>query len=160
MGHDITAYIKTKNDSERSEIAYFRISAFDALRRKLFYGTLNGSEDANGGVSGNGSTIKFTRKEIDTAKEGCKYFLNDIDALKEFVLNKYNEKSEQTVKKFEEIITLVFGDQSEPAEIGSEDSIEDIKENLVDIVLFHHKILQAYDDAARTNNIEIEIDFS
>ncbi len=159
MGHDITAYIKTKNSSERSEVAYFRISAFDALRRKLFYGTLNGSEDANGGVSGTAITIKFTRKEIDTAKEGCKYFLNDIDALKEFVLNTYNEKSEQTVKKFEEIITLVFGDQSEPSEMESEDSIEEIKENLVDIVIFHHKIIQAYDDAARVSNIEIEIDF-
>lgn len=159
MGHDITAYIKTKKGADRSEVAYFRISAFDTLRRKLFYGTLNDSEKANGGVSGVGSTIKFTRKEIDTAKEGCKYFLNDIDALKEFVLNNYNERVEQTVKKFEEIITLVFGDQSEISTIENEDSIEEIKENLVDIVIFHHKILQAYDDAARVGNIEIEIDF-
>jgi hypothetical protein len=52
MGHDITAYIKPKNSVDRVEVAYFRISAFDTLRRKLFYGTLENSEMANGGVSG------------------------------------------------------------------------------------------------------------
>lgn len=160
MGHDIQAYIKPKNGVDKVEVAYFRISAFDTLRRKLFYGTLEGSEDANGGVSGTGASITYTRLEIDTAKEGCKYFLDDIDALKEFILNKYNEEVEQNVKKFKELITLVFGDDSVDAEIEPENSLEEIKENLIDIILFHHKILQAYDDAARKNNIEIEIDFS
>lgn len=160
MGHDITAYIKPKNGVDKVEVAYFRISAFDTLRRKLFYGTLEGSENANGGVSGNGATISYTRGEIDTAKEGCKYFLDDIDALKEFILNTYNEEVEQNVKKFKELITLVFGDDSEDAEIEPESSVEEIKENLIDIILFHHKILQSYDDAARNKNVEIEIDFS
>lgn len=159
MGHDITAYIKPKNSVDRVEVAYFRISAFDTLRRKLFYGTLENSEMANGGVSGKGATIKYSRKEIDTAKEGCKYFADDIDALKEFILNKYNEDVEQNVKKFKELITLVFGDDREDTEIEPESSVDEIKENLVDIILFHHKTLQAYDDAARKNNVEIEIDF-
>lgn len=159
MGHDITAYIKPKNGVDKVEVAYFRISAFDALRRKLFYGTLQNSEIANAGVSGNGSIITYSRKEIETAKEGCKYFVEDIDALKEFILNKSNEDVEQNVKKFKELITMVFGDDSEYTEIEPESSVEEIKENLVDIIIFHHKILQAYDDAARKQNVEIEIEF-
>ena len=160
MGHDITAYIKPKSGVDKIEVTYFRISAFDTLRRKLFYGTLEGSENANGGVSGNGNVLTYTRKEINTAKEACKYFLDDIDALNEFILTKYNVEAEQNVKKFEEILTLVFGNYLEEPEIEIDKSVEEIKENLVDIILFHHKILQAYDDAARKNNIEIEIDFS
>jgi len=42
MGHDITAYIRTKNEEPR-EVSYIRISAFDSIRRSLFYNTLNGS---------------------------------------------------------------------------------------------------------------------
>lgn len=159
MGHDITAYIKTKRKDNKNDVAYFRISAFDTLRRKLFYGTLNNAETANGGVSGTGITINYTRKEIETAKEACKYFLDDIDALREFILNKYNEEVEQNVKKFRELITLVFGDDRDDTEIDPDSSVDEIKENLVDIILFHHKILQAYDEAARVSNIEIEIEF-
>lgn len=159
MGHDITAYIKTKDETDKSEVAYFRISAFNTLRNKLFYGTLNGSEEANGGVSGTGRTISFKRKDIETAKEACKYFLNDIDALKEYVLNKHNEHVEHNVKQFKELITLVFGDGREETDIDSEESVEEIKENLIDIIVFHHKILSAYDDAALRNNVMIEIEF-
>jgi hypothetical protein len=159
MGHDITAYIKTKDGSSKSEVAYFRIGAFNNLRRKLFYGTLNNSEEANGGVSGNGSILTFTRKDIDIAKEGCKYYLNDIDALKEFILEKHNEQVECNMKKFKELIILVFGEEQEEASVATEESVEEIKENLVDIIMFHHKILSADDDAALRNNVKIEIEF-
>jgi hypothetical protein len=159
MGHDITAYIKTKDSMVRFEVAYFRISAFNELRNKLFYGTLNGSDEANGGVSGTGVSITFRRKEIETAKEACKYYLNDIDALREYVLNKHSENVDNSVKKFKEIITLVFGDNMEESDVQSEESIEEIKENLVDIIVFHNKILNAYDEAASKNNIEIIVDF-
>ena len=161
MGHDIYAYVKEKRGNEKQEAAYFRISAFNLIRRKLFYGTLENSEEANGGVSGNGTSLTFTKDEINTAKEACKYYLEDIDALYEFVLSKTNVEAEKNVQKFKELITMVFeGSESELSEsIGSESSVEEIKENLVDIILFHHKILEAYHESVRTKNVEIEIEF-
>jgi|688.fasta_scaffold543294_3 hypothetical protein len=161
MGHDIYAYIKEKNSEEKEEVAYFRISAFNYVRRKLFYGTLNNSESANAGVSGNGSTIQFTKDDIQTAKEACKYYLEDIDALYQFVLSKTNIEAEETIKKFRQLIAQVFnGNELEFSEaLEDESNVEEIKENLVDIILFHHKVLEAYHDASRRNNIEIEIEF-
>jgi hypothetical protein len=161
MGHDIYAYIKEKKGKEKEEVAYFRISAFNYLRRKLFYGTLNNSEEANGGVSGNGKTIKFSKKDIETAKEACKYYLDDIDALYEYVLSKENVDAEKTINKFKELITTVFEGNAIEFSNTIEDStsVEEIKENLVDIILFHHKILDAYLMASRNTNVEIEIDF-
>ncbi len=161
MGHDIYAYVKEKRSDEKQEAAYFRISAFNYLRRKLFYGTLNNAEQANGGVSGNGTSLTFTKDDIETAKEACKYYLEDIDALYEFVLSKTNVEAENNIQKFRELITMVF-DGSESAfseSFTDESSVEEIKENLVDIILFHHKILEAYYDASRKKNVEIEIDF-
>ena len=70
MGHDISAYIKTKStpkDSFENEIAYFRIGAFNTSRQRLFYGILPNATSANAGVSGNGSTLDFTEDEIKQA---------------------------------------------------------------------------------------------
>lgn len=96
MGHDISAYIRTKSE-EPKEVSYLRISAFNKLRRTLFYNTLVGASTADGGVSGNGSTLEFNRETIENAMNLCMYFLTDDSLLKEKV-NEYMEVNDSDRK--------------------------------------------------------------
>jgi hypothetical protein len=159
MGHDISAYIKTKStpkDSFENEIAYFRIGAFNTSRQRLFYGILPNATSANAGVSGNGSTLDFTEDEIKQAISACKYFMDDDSALREHLLEQKME-AEESIKKFAEMFQqLQITPETKPIVdrlVSNEDmSIEDARENLASIWKFHEDILSAYDDVKATDD--------
>lgn len=151
MGHDISVYIKNKanpnpsqNWNSSREIARFRIGAFATSRQRLFYGILKGSESANAGVSGNGSSIDFTRQDIVNAINACKYYLDDDNDLKEFVqTNKYEEadKTGEMFKSiFEKVASIKLGELDD-----TEIPVEDLREHVADILWFHQNILDEYD---------------
>ena len=157
MGHDISAYIKPKfesNDSSDKEAAYFRINAFNTKRQKLFYGVLPGSAVANAGVSGNGSTMEFTRQDIKTAISACKYYLDDEVAAAENFLQKIDENDSKT-----EIFVKVFKDMfpnSSSLFHEGDTNLDEIREDIVDIWKFHEDILSEYDDVKK-NGVQAEI---
>jgi len=158
MGHDISAYIKPKFESNDSslpdnEAAFFRINAFNTKRQKLFYGILHGSDVANAGVSGNGSTIEFTREDIKTAISACKYYLDDEAAVDENFLQRIDEADSKT-EIFVKVFKDLFPNSSSLFHEGDSnlDEIRDeIREDIVDIWKFHEDILSEYDDVKKTD---------
>ena len=93
MGHDISGFKSVKDVTEGDghsyksgveEIAYLRFSAFDHQARDI-YNALGASE-YDGGCSGDGSTVFFTKAQLKNAKtylKGPEYererkFLSDI----------------------------------------------------------------------------------
>jgi hypothetical protein len=153
MGHDISAYIKTKStpkDSFDNEIAYFRIGAFNTSRQRLFYGILPNAMDANAGVSGDGSTLDFTEDDIKRAISACKYFMDDDSALREHLLEQKME-AEDSIKSFAEVFQQIAPNIKQLT--TSEDtSIEGARENLASIWKFHEDILSAYNDVKATDD--------
>lgn len=161
MGHDISVYIKNKanpNPSENwgssGEITRFRIGAFATSRQRLFYGTLKGSESANAGVSGNGSSIDFTRQDIVNAINACKYYLDDDNDLKNFVqTNKYEEadKTGEMFKSiFEKVASIKLGEPDD-----TEIPVEDLREHVADILWFYENILSEYDVALQDDDTSL-----
>jgi hypothetical protein len=153
MGHDISAYIKTKStpkDSFENEIAYFRIGAFNTSRQRLFYGILPNATSANAGVSGNGSTLDFTEDEIKQAISACKYFMDDDSALREHLLEQKME-AEESIKAFAEVFQQIAPNIKQLT-TNEDVSIEDARENLASIWKFHEDILSAYDDVKATDD--------
>jgi len=71
------AILKTFEDS----LSIFRISAFDKLRRLLFY-NLIGAQHFNGGVSGNGGVGQFPIKELRSSIQKATFFYDDTETLK------------------------------------------------------------------------------
>ena len=170
MGHDISAYIKTKSTpkddsfyASENEVAYFRIGAFNTTRQRLFYGTLRGSDVANAGVSGNGSTLDFTEDEIKQAISACKYYMDDDSSLRENLLEQKME-AEESIKKFASILqhlTSFYGNAiNDCITPNDEISIQDLRENIADIWKFHEDILSAYNDVKNTDDsAQIQIYF-
>jgi hypothetical protein len=153
MGHDISAYIKTKStpkDSFENEIAYFRIGAFNTSRQRLFYGILPNATSANAGVSGNGSTLDFTEDEIKQAISACKYFMDDDSALREHLLEQKME-AEESIKAFAEVFQQIAPNIKQLT-TNEDVSIEDARENLASIWKFHEDILSAYNDVKTTDD--------
>ena len=153
MGHDISAYIKTKStpkDSFDNEIAYFRIGAFNTSRQRLFYGILPNAKDANAGVSGDGSTLDFTEDDIKRAISACKYFMDDDSALREHLLEQKME-AEDSIKAFAEVFQQIAPDIKKLT-TNEDISIEDARENIASIWKFHEDILSAYDDVKNTDD--------
>jgi hypothetical protein len=153
MGHDISAYIKTKStpkDSFENEIAYFRIGAFNTSRQRLFYGILPNATSANAGVSGNGSTLDFTEDEIKQAISACKYFMDDDSALREHLLEQKME-AEESIKAFAEVFQQIAPNIKQLT-TNEDVSIEDARENLASIWKFHEDILSAYNDLKTTDD--------
>ena len=153
MGHDISAYIKTKStpkDSFDNEIAYFRIGAFNTSRQRLFYGILPNASSANAGVSGDGSTLDFTEEEIKRAISACKYFMDDDSALREHLLEQKME-AEDSIKAFAEVFQQIAPDIKKLT-TNEDISIEDARENIASIWKFHEDILSAYDDVKNTDD--------
>lgn len=142
MGHDISAYVKTKDDNNETEVSYFRIGAFNTQRQRLFYGTLPRAQDANAGVSGNGDSIIFTRDEIQKAIDACKYYIEDGELLDENLLS-HQLKGEESIDMFAEVLSQLTGGKvaTAPVTFNNEDS----KNNLEDIIKFHETILETYD---------------
>lgn len=166
MGHDISAYIKTKStpkDSFEDEIAYFRIGAFNTSRQRLFYGILPNAMKANGGVSGNGSTLDFTEDDIKRAISACKYFMDDDSALRENLLEQKME-AEDSIKKFASVLqhlTSFYGNAiNDCITPNDEISIQDLREDIADIWKFHEDILSAYEDVKKNDDsAQIQIYF-
>lgn len=158
MGHDISAYIRTKSE-EPKEVSYLRISAFNKLRRTLFYNTLVGASAADGGVSGNGSTLEFNRETIENAMNLCMYFLTDDSLLKEKV-NEYMEVNDSASKNADETLEFfksIFSSFDTHYDDGSHG---EMKEHIADISKFHHNILWEYDNLVTDENeAKIEIYF-
>ena len=153
MGHDISAYIKTKStpkDSFDNEIAYFRIGAFNTSRQRLFYGILPNAMDANAGVSGDGSTIDFTEDDIKRAISACKYFMDDDSALREHLLEQKME-AEESIKAFADVFQQI-APNIKKLTTKEDISIEDARENLASIWKFHEDILSAYNDVKATDD--------
>jgi hypothetical protein len=161
MGHDISAYIKTKStpkDSFDNEIAYFRIGAFNTSRQRLFYGILPNAMDANAGVSGDGSTLDFTEDDIKRAISACKYFMDDDSALREHLLEQKME-AEESIKTFAEVFQQI-APNIKKLTTKEDISIEDARENLASIWKFHEDILSAYNDVKATDDsAQIQIYF-
>ena len=153
MGHDISAYIKTKStpkDSFDNEIAYFRIGAFNTSRQRLFYGILPNATSANAGVSGDGSTLDFTEEEIKQAIAACKYFMDDDSALREHLLEQKME-AEDSIKAFADVFQQI-APNIKKLTTKEDISIEDARENLASIWKFHEDILSAYNDVKATDD--------
>lgn len=158
MGHDISAYIKTKanpnpmeNWSE-NEVAYFRINAFNTTRQRLFYGTLRAAAEANRGVSGNGRTIDFTRDDIVNAIDACKYYLDDDVDAQDFV--------DATVFDGERDGDMVKGIMEQALGVKMGEMESEIRENIADIWKFHEDILSEYDDVMKNDDsAQIQIYF-
>jgi hypothetical protein len=161
MGHDISAYIKTKStpkDSFDNEIAYFRIGAFNTSRQRLFYGILPNAMDANAGVSGDGSTLDFTEDDIKRAISACKYFMDDDSALREHLLEQKME-AEESIKAFADVFQQI-APNIKKLTTKEDISIEDARENLASIWKFHEDILSAYNDVKATDDsAQIQIYF-
>jgi hypothetical protein len=153
MGHDISAYIKTKStpkDSFDNEIAYFRIGAFNTSRQRLFYGILPNATGANAGVSGDGSTLDFTEDDIKRAISACKYFMDDDSALREHLLEQKME-AEESIKAFADVFQQI-APNIKKLTTKEDISIEDARENLASIWKFHEDILSAYNDVKATDD--------
>jgi hypothetical protein len=165
MGHDISAYIKTKSTPQEdigmrcnNEVAYFRIGAFNTSRQRLFYGILPNAMEANAGVSGDGSTLDFTEDDIKRAISACKYYMDDESALREHLLHQ-KMKAEDSIKSFASIFEQI-APNSKPLVDDEEISIEDARENIADIWKFHEDILSAYDDVkSNDDSAQIQIYF-
>jgi len=167
MGHDISAYIKTKSsvtdDDSYSpsdgEVAYFRIGAFNTPRQRLFYGILPNAMEANAGVSGDGSTLDFTEDDIKRAISACKYYMDDESALREHLLEQKME-AEDSIKKFTSVLQQIAPNSPPLVDDTYEVSIQDARENIADIWKFHEDILSAYDDVKSTDDsAQIQIYF-
>lgn len=162
MGHDITAYIRRKTDTnpgstEDVEAAYMRIAAFNTMRQRIFYGILKGAEEANGGVSGTGVTLPFTKEDIDEAIKACDYYMEDDEALMDMIGSKPHSKEGDT-KAFLDIIQTMTGSTIDPDE--AEPDYEQIREDLADTWKFLDDVLSAYNDAVEeTGSAEILIEF-
>lgn len=164
MGHDISAYIKTKSNpnpnwENAKEVAYFRIGAFNTLRKRLFYGIIPNSEIANAGVSGDGSTRDYTREDIVSAINACKYFMEDDDALREVILSQ-EQRSDAASKEFRNLIEGVFGKMETSSTDVEESPIDDIREGVAQVWKFCEDILSEYDDVRKTDDsAQIQIYF-
>lgn len=164
MGHDITAYVKTKADrdpdSSGEEVAYFRISAFNTIRQRLFYGILPRAESANGGVSGTGETIRFTRDDIAKAMDACEYFMEDDQALRDVVVSKQHGQ-EKTTAEFRDLIDSVFGTNVDYSSLPTENADpQELRLQLADIWEFLNDILTGYDEVRKFDpSAQIRIDF-
>ena len=149
MGHDISAYIKTKSNPNPNwetgkEVAYFRIGAFNKLRQRLFYGIIPGSDIANAGVSGDGSSLDFTRDDISNSIEACKYFMEDETALQETLLS-FQHPAEETAKQFRSVLEKIFASMPNAKVVDTDTTIDDIREDIADVWKFCDNILSAYD---------------
>ena len=156
MGHDISAYIKTKSNPNPNwengkEVAYFRIGAFNTLRKRLFYGIIPNSEGANAGVSGDGSTLDYSREDIVSAINACKYFMEDDDALREVILSQ-EQRSDAASKEFRDLIEGVFGKIETSSTDVEESPIDDIREGVAQVWKFCEDILSEYDDVKKTDD--------
>ena len=156
MGHDISAYIKTKSNptpnwENGKEVAYFRIGAFNTLRKRLFYGIIPNSEVANAGVSGNGSTLDYSREDIVSAINACKYFMEDDDALREVILSQ-EQRSDAASKEFRDLIEGVLGKMETSSTDVEESPIDDIREGVAQVWKFCEDILSEYDDVKKTDD--------
>ncbi len=165
MGHDISAYIKTKSSptddsfyDSKNEVAYFRINAFNTRRQRLFYGTLRGADVANAGVSGNGSVLNFTRRDIENAISACKYYMDDEHSVQDNVLSQTigdDTSKDIFVKAFQSMFpdtASLFQEQ--------ESTTEEIREDIADVWKFHEDILSEYDDVTKSDDsAEIQIYF-
>ena len=166
MGHDISAYIKTKSTPQDNigmrcdnEVAYFRIGAFSTSRQRLFYGILPNAMTANAGVSGNGSTLDFTEDDINRAIAACKYYMDDDSALREQLLEQKME-AEDSIKKFASVLQQIAPNSPPLVNDNDEISIQDARENIADIWKFHEDILSAYEDVkSHDDTAQIQIYF-
>lgn len=167
MGHDISAYLKTKSNpdpvsnwNDSNEIAYFRIGAFSTIRQRLFYGIIPNSNQANGGVSGNGKVLDFTREDIATAINACKYFMEDDIVLYDNVLSQ-KQDAEESIKAFGDVFAQVLGKHvNMPSDDVENYSMTEARENIADIWKFCEDILSEYDDAKKTDeSAQIQIYF-
>jgi hypothetical protein len=161
MGHDISAYIKTKSSptddsfyDSKNEVAYFRIGAFNTSRQRLFYGILPNATSANAGVSGDGSTLDFTEDDIKQAISACKYFMDDDSALRENLLEQKME-AEDSIEVFAEVFQQI-APNIKKLTTKEDISIEDARENLASIWKFYEDILSAYSDV-KTNDDSAQI---
>lgn len=164
MGHDISVYIKSKSNPNPNwengkEVAYFRIGAFNTLRKRLFYGIIPNSEIANAGVSGDGSTLDYTREDIVSAINACKYFMEDDDALREVILSQ-EQRSDAASKEFRDLIEGVFGKMETSSTDVEESPIDNIREGVAQVWKFCEDILSEYDDVKKTDETaQIQIYF-
>lgn len=157
MGHDISAYIKTKyeptpyesyaaGNTDAGEISYFRIGGFNKLRQRLFYSIIPGSDVANAGFSGDGSLLDFTRDDISKAIEACKYLMEDETALREILLSpKYS--AEETAKQFRGVLEAIFANEPSAKIIDTNTTVtvDEIRKNIADVWKFCDNIIFAYD---------------
>ncbi len=146
MGHDITAFIRTKKTKDVDpkeyyklipETAYFRISAFNSRRRVLFYNMLEGSKAANGGVSGNGSILEFPVDKIEDAVANCHEFLSEPKMIKSIAEKYLPTDDGKTLDQLKELV------------------ITDVKDSLN----FYQTILDAY-NKLRNESPEIFIEYA
>ena len=90
----------------------------------------------------------------------CEYFLEDIDSVGDVVLSKRNVKADESVKSFDMAITEMFGHLFKDEENKEEDDeVYNIKSNLVDIIIFHQNIIDAFNEVNPQEDSMIEIDF-
>lgn len=158
MGHDISAYIRIKGTQEEEpvEVSYFRISAFDTRRQRVFYNTLAGSEVANGGVSGNGSDIVFSRQDIQNTLDALEYYLDDYASLMELVRKRDSNADEQR-ERFKKALGSILGQEFENA-MTPDENLDDVRESMEDVadaIKFHNDIIFAYDEAQGDREILI-----
>lgn len=166
MGHDISAFIKTKanpnpteNWDPNTEVAYFRIGAFNTLRQRLFYGVIPGSDVANAGVSGDGSTLDFSREDIQKAITACKYFMEDDVALHETILATEHRGAE-TAKEFRSVLNNIFGQMEDVTTISDNSPLDSIREDVADVWEFCENVLTEYDDVKKSDaSAQIQIYF-
>lgn len=185
MGHDITAYIRTKSTSKTGKetvrksskkAAYFRIGAFTPDRADIFYGMLPKSLPANAGVSGNGDTIIFDIEEIKQAKAACEYFKTDPDALKVWFQSRHSDhdlekvkQSHEARKQFAGFLGQMLGvdgskilDGMEAQEEGYDSSAnidtdsDAVVETLNDTIEFYSDIIKAFNASPKAYEVAIE----
>jgi|CXWK01.1.fsa_nt_gi DNA-directed RNA polymerase subunit L len=150
MGHDISAYVKLKRDvaiddedvhGNDTEIAYVRIGAFNTTRQRIFYGMLpEKAMDCNAGVSGDGTTMEFSREEIANSRAGCSYYLQDPDMLESILTRVLDVERHQ-----EDFKTVIEGIVKSKIELKDNTTREAVTEHLEDTMEFCDKILAEYD---------------
>jgi hypothetical protein len=166
MGHDISAYIRTKSTQvdnsyspSTNKVAYFRIGAFSTTRQRVFYGLLPKALDANAGVSGNGSTIDFTDDDIKQAIAACKYYMDDEVATTENLLGQDMVEADETVKVFTDVLKQLMPNMKNEPVFG-ETPHGEIREHIADVWKFHEDIISAYEDAKKNDDsAQIQIYF-
>lgn len=150
MGHDISAYVKRKQDvavdeqdehGNDTETAYVRIGAFNTTRQRVFYGMLpEKAMECNAGVSGDGTRMEFTRQEIANTRAGCNYYLQDPDMLEGILTTALPVERHQ-----DEFKKVLEGIVKSKIELNDNTTNDAITEHLEDTMAFCDKILAEYD---------------